>query len=213
MGHKVNPKGFRIGKIYTWDMKWFAKGKDYADFLKQDILIKEYLKNKFKEAGVESVGVERSANAMTVIIKAAKPGIIIGRSGAGAEDLKKEIKKIFLTPKTNLNLNILEVERASTSAPVILQSMIADIEKRIPFRRVMKTTISRVERAGAKGIRVRIAGRLNGAEIARSETLFSGKIPLHTLRADIDFAQGPARTIYGAIGIKIWIYKGEIFKK
>lgn len=212
MGNKAHPKGLRIAKIYTWDSKWFLEKKDYALSLRQDILIREFLKNKLKEAGVDNINIERSANSITIIIKAAKPGIIIGRSGIGAEDLKKEVKNFFLDPKTNLNLNILELERSGLSAAVVLQGMIADIEKRIPFRRVMKSAIGRVEKAGAKGIKVTVSGRLNGAEIARSETLSSGKIPLHTLRADIDYAQGPAHTIYGAIGVKIWIYKGEIFK-
>jgi small subunit ribosomal protein S3 len=213
MGQKVNPKGYRLGIIYTWNSKWFSNKRDYSARLKQDILIRKFLKDKLKESGIDSINTERSANSVTIIIKAAKPGIIIGRSGAGAEDLKKEIKRKFLDTKTNLNLNILEVERPGLSAAVVLQGMIEDIEKRIPFRRVLKSTIGRVERAGAKGVKVRVSGRLNGAEIARTEVLFSGKIPLHTLRADIDYTRGTAHTIYGAIGIKIWIYKGEVFKE
>jgi len=212
MGHKINPKGFRLGQIYTWNSKWFSSKNDYRARLKQDILIRKFLKGKLREARIDNISIERSANSMTIIIKAAKPGIIIGRSGAGAEDLKKEIKKNFLDSKTGLNLNILEVEKPGLSAAIVLQDMIADIEKRIPFRRVMKSAISRVEKAGAKGIKVKVSGRLNGAEIARSETLSSGKIPLHTLRADIDYARGTAYTIYGAIGIKVWIYKGEVFE-
>jgi len=213
MGHKVNPKGFRLGIIYTWNSKWFKNKKEYSTLMREDILIRKYLKNKLKEAGIDNITIERSSNSMTVIIKAAKPGLVIGRSGAGAEDLKKEIKDKFLDPKITLNLNILEVERPSLCSAIVIQDIINDIEKRMPFRRVMKSTINRVEKAGAKGVKVRVSGRLNGAEIARIETLSSGKIPLHTLRADIDYTRGVANTIYGAIGIKVWIYRGEIFEK
>jgi len=213
MGHKVNPKGFRLGIIYTWNSKWFKNKKEYSTLMREDILIRKYLKNKLKEAGIDNITIERSSNSITIIIKAAKPGLVIGRSGAGAEDLKKEIKGKFLDPKITLNLNILEVERPSLCSAVVIQDIINDIEKRMPFRRVMKSVINRVEKAGAKGVKVRVSGRLNGAEIARTETLSSGKIPLHTLRADIDYTRGVANTIYGAIGVKVWIYRGEIFEK
>ena len=213
MGHKVHPKIFRIGEIYTWDSKWFARPKDYAKFLQQDILIKKFLKKELKEAAVGQIEIERGPNLITVIIHSAKPGVIIGRGGQGIEDLKKKVKIKFLDKKVSLNINIQEVANPNLSAELIVQSMIADIEKRMPFRRVMKQAIGRVEKAGAKGVKVRCGGRLNGAEIARTETLTSGKLPLHTLRADIDYARGVARTTYGAIGVKVWIYKGEIFKK
>ncbi len=214
MGQKVNPKGFRLGQIYTWNSKWFSnKSKEYQTRLRQDILIRNFLKEKLKEAGIDSIIIERSANSLTIIIRAAKPGLIIGRSGAGAEDLKKEVKKRFLDRETTLNLNVLEVEKPNLSAAVVLQGLINDIEKRIPYRRAMKGAIGRVEKAGGQGVKIRVAGRLNGAEIARSETLSSGKIPLHTLRSDIDYVRGTANTIYGTIGIKVWIYKGEVFEK
>lgn len=213
MGQKVHPKIFRTGQsqIYTWNSKWFAK-KDYAGRLKQDILLRDFLRKALKEAAVAKVEIERTANAITVVIHSAKPGLIIGHAGTGIEDLKNKIKKKFLDKKTVLNLNVQEVQNPSLSAEIVLQAMISDIEKRIPFRRVMKQTISRVERVGAKGVRVVVSGRLDGAEIARDETLGWGKIPLHTLRADIDYASGAAFTIYGAIGIKVWIYRGEVFK-
>lgn len=213
MGQKVHPKIFRTGQsqIYTWDSKWFAK-KDYAARLKQDILIKEFLRKTLKEAAVAKIDIERTANALTIVIHSAKPGVIIGHAGVGVEELKKKIKEKFLDKKTTLNLNVCEVQNPSLSAQVVLQSMIADLERRVPFRRVMKQTIARVERAGAKGVKVIVSGRLDGAEIARDEMLTRGKIPLHTLRADIDYASGTAFTIYGAIGIKLWIYKGEVFK-
>jgi len=213
MGQKVHPKIFRTGQsqIYTWNSKWFAK-KDYVARLRQDVDIRNFLKKTLKEAAVAKIEIERTANAVTVIIHSAKPGLIIGHAGTGIEDLRKKIKEKFLDKKTTLNLNVQEVQNPSTSAEVVLQSMIADIEKRIPFRRVLKQAIGRVERAGAKGVKVVASGRLDGAEIAREETLSWGSIPLHTLRADIDYAGGAAFTIYGAVGLKVWIYKGEVFK-
>lgn len=213
MGQKVHPKIFRTGQsqIYTWNSKWFAK-KDYVARLRQDVDIRNFLKKTLKEAAVAKIEIERTANAVTIIIHSAKPGLIIGHAGTGIEDLRKKIKEKFLDKKTTLNLNVQEVQNPSTSAEVVLQSMIADIEKRIPFRRVLKQAIGRVERAGAKGVKVVASGRLDGAEIAREETLSWGSIPLHTLRADIDYAGGAAFTIYGAVGLKVWIYKGEVFK-
>jgi small subunit ribosomal protein S3 len=213
MGQKVHPKIFRTGEsqIYTWNSKWFSK-KDYVARLRQDVDIRIFLKKALKEAAVAKIEIERTANAVTVIIHSAKPGLIIGHAGTGIEDLRKKIKDKFLDKKATLNLNVQEVQNPSTSAEVVLQVMIADIEKRIPFRRVLKQAVGRVERAGAKGVKVVASGRLDGAEIAREETLSWGKIPLHTLRADIDYAGGAAFTIYGAVGIKVWIYKGEVFK-
>ncbi|OGF21019.1 30S ribosomal protein S3 [Candidatus Falkowbacteria bacterium RIFOXYB2_FULL_38_15] len=214
MGQKVHPKIFRIGQnlIYTWDSKWFSK-KNYAAYLEQDVLVKRFLKKTLKEASVAKIEIERTANVVTIIIHSAKPGIIIGHAGKGIEELRKKVKDEFADKKTIININVQEVQNPSLSAEVVLSSMIADIEKRIPFRRVMKQTISKVERAGSKGVKVIVSGRLDGAEIAREEMLALGKIPLHTLRADIDYAGGRAATIYGAIGIKVWIYKGEIFTK
>ncbi|MFA5413332.1 MAG: 30S ribosomal protein S3 [Patescibacteria group bacterium] len=213
MGQKVHPRIFRTGEsqIYTWNSKWFSK-KDYVARLRQDVDIRIFLKKALKEAAVAKIEIERTANAVTVIIHSAKPGLIIGHAGTGIEDLRKKIKDKFLDKKVTLNLNVQEVQSPSTSAEIVLQVMIADIEKRIPFRRVLKQAVGRVERAGAKGVKVVASGRLDGAEIAREETLSWGKIPLHTLRADIDYAGGAAFTIYGAVGIKVWIYKGEVFK-
>lgn len=212
MGQKVHPKVFRIGELYGWSSKWFSK-RDYAKFLQQDITIKKFIRKELKDAAVAEVEIERSAGAITVVIHSGKPGIIIGRGGQGVEELKKKVKKNFLDSKTNININIQEISNPNLSAELVVQSMAADLEKRMPYRRVMKQAISRVEKTDAKGIKVTIAGRLNGADIARTETLSSGSLPLHTLRADIDYARGVARTIYGAIGIKVWIYKGEVFKK
>ncbi len=215
MGQKVHPKIFRTGIIYSWQSKWFGTGKQFAKQTADDIKIRKYLTGKLNEAGVDRVEIERNANKITISVYTAKPGLVIGRGGAGAEDLKKEVKKKFL-PKFRLNevsLNINEVDRPNLSAQIVLQSMIIDLEKRMPFKRVMKQAIGRVSRAGALGVKVLCKGRLNGAEIARSEKLVFGKVPLHTLRADIDYSRGVARTTYGAIGVKVWIYKGEVFNK
>lgn len=212
MGQKVNPKIFRIGPLYSWDSKWFSK-KDYIKFLKEDILIKDFLIEELKEAAVAKIEIERSGNNMVITIYSARPGVIIGRGGQGVEELKRKIKSKFLPSKISLNLNILEVTNPNLSAEIVLQSIISDLEKRVPFRRVVKQAIARVEKAGAKGVKIIVAGRLDGIEIARSETLGSGKLPLHTLRADIDYAAKEAYTTYGTVGVKVWIYKGERFKK
>ncbi|MBI3626641.1 30S ribosomal protein S3 [Candidatus Uhrbacteria bacterium] len=213
MGQKVNPKAIRLGMTLNWSSRWFSK-KDFPALLKADVQIKRFLRIKLKEALVASIEIERFGSNVTIIIAAAKPGLIIGRAGAGIEDLKKEIVKMFFTgKKVVLNINIQEIKKPYLNSQIVVQNMIFDIEKRIPFRRVMKQTISRVQKEGAQGVKVMIGGRLNGAEIARQEMLSAGKIPLQTLRADIDYARGAAFTTYGAIGIKVWIYKGEVFNK
>ncbi len=213
MGKKINPKIIRIGVIKTWPSLWFKTGDDYIKSVQQDVGVRRYILKHFKEAGTDKVEISRSANKINVDIHTAKPGLIIGRKGDGIEALKKTLHSEFLKNfrPNEIKLNVKEVSRPNLSAQIVLQSMTLDIEKRMPFRRVMKQAISRVERAGALGVKVKVAGRLNGAEIARSEKLVSGKVPLQTLRADIDYARGVARTTYGAIGIKVWIYRGEIF--
>jgi small subunit ribosomal protein S3 len=215
MGKKINPKIFRISVTKKWPSKWYAAGKNYARKVEQDVRTRRFIMKELIEAGVDRVEIERNTDKVTIGIYTAKPGLIIGRGGTGVEDLKKKIHSKFLKnyKPSNINLNIHEFDRPNLSAQIIVQSMTLDIEKRMPFRRVMKQAISRVERAGALGVKVKVAGRLNGAEIARAEMLASGKIPLHTLRADIDYARGVANTTYGAIGIKVWIYKGNRFEK
>jgi len=219
MGQKVNPKIFRIGVIRGWDSKWFSK-RNFIPFLKQDVIIRKFLKAKLKDAGLARIEIERSAERLNIIIYAVRPGVIIGRSGVGIEELKTALKKEVLNKrefqiegKLSLNINVMEVDKPNLNAQVMVDNIIADLEKRIPFRRVMKQTISRVLKAGAKGVKVMVSGRLNGAEIARREKLTEGMIPLHTLRADIDYSRGAAQTIYGKIGVKVWIYKGEVFNK
>ena len=215
MGKKVNPKIFRMGITKSWDSVWFESGKNYIKNVAQDIAVRRYLIKEFKEAGVEKVEIIRSLNRIQVDLWTGKPGLLIGRGGNGVEDLKKKLHTKFL--KTfrigEITLNIKEVSRPGLSAQIAVQTMTLEIEKRIPFRKVMKQAISRIERAGAHGAKVVIGGRLNGAEIARTEKLVWGKVPLNTLRADIDYARGAAHTSYGAIGIKVWVYKGEVFEK
>ena len=218
MGKKVNPKILRLGIIKQWPSVWFADGKAYIKNSAQDLLIRKWLIKTYKEAGIDKVEIFRGASKITIDIHTAKPGILIGRGGNGIEELKKKIHVKFLSNPagirmSHIGINIKEVSNPNLSAQIIIQQMILDIEKRQPFRKVIKQVIAKVERAGALGVKVAIAGRLNGAEIARTEKLVSGKVPLNTLRADIDYARGVAHTTYGCIGMKVWIYKGEIFTK
>ncbi len=215
MGKKVNPKIMRIGITKTWPSLWFQTGDKYIKSVQQDVGIRKFMIKNFREAGIDRVEIIRSIGKIEVNIATAKPGLIIGRGGNGAEELKRKLHTKFLKNFRlgEISLNIKEFSRPNLSAQITVQSMILDIEKRMPFRRVMKQTMSRVERAGAQGVKVVVAGRLNGAEIARSEKLVWGKVPLQTLRADIDYARGAAHTTYGIIGVKVWIYKGEVFKK
>jgi small subunit ribosomal protein S3 len=212
MGQKVNPRIFRIGQSESWRSKWFAT-KDYAELLQQDYLIRKFIKNKLKSCSIDKIEIERSTKKIDINIHTAKPGLIIGRGGSGIEDLKKEINDKFLRKEDFLNINIHEVDNPNLSSEIVLQSMVVDIEKRIPFRRVMKQNIDRVMRAGALGVKISMSGRLNGVEIAREENLHQGRMPLHTIRANIDYARAAAFTTYGAVGIKVWIYKGEVFNK
>ncbi len=212
MGKKVNPIAFRLGGIRTWSGLWFARDT-YRAQLQEDVRIRMLLRKILKDALVDRIEIERARQNITVTIHTAKPGIIIGRGGAGIEDLSKKLKEAFFRGRrVNLSLNVKEVMAPNLSAQVIGQQIAADIEKRMPFRRVMKMAIERVMKSGAQGIKLTLSGRLNGAEIARTETLSNGKIPLHNLRADIDFAPVQANTIYGAIGVKVWINRGEVFE-
>jgi small subunit ribosomal protein S3 len=215
MGKKVNPKILRMGITKTWPSLWFERGEKYIKNIKQDIGVRKYLIREFKEAGIDVVGIVRSVNKVEINVTTAKPGLIIGRGGNGVEELKKKLHDKFLKDFRlgEISLNIKEANRSSLSAQITVQSMILEIEKRMPFRKVMKQALGKIERAGALGVKIVISGRLNGAEIARTEKLVWGKVPLQTLRADIDYARGAAHTTYGAIGIKVWVYKGEVFEK
>lgn len=212
MGKKINPKIFRLNTIGESSSKWFANAKDFPRILKEDVKIKKFIKIKFKNSGVSRIEIKRSSGNIEIIIHTARPGVIIGRGGAGVEGIKKEIKQTFFgNQKISITITITEISRPDLDAELILQGMTVQIEKRVPFRRVLKRAIEQVKRAGAKGVKVCVSGRLNGAEIARTEVLADGKIPAQTLRADIDYARGVVNTIYGTIGIKVWIYKGDIF--
>jgi small subunit ribosomal protein S3 len=210
MGHKINPISLRLKITDTWKSRWFSK-TNFAGMLKEDVQIREYLERHLKKAGLARIDIERlNDGSITVIIKTTKPGLIIGRGGAGIEELKKKIKQ-KLGIKKELKVNIEEVREVNLQAQVIANSITEQLEKRAAFRKLMKQNIEAVMNAGAKGVKIAIGGRLNGADIARSEHLSSGKIPLHTLRANIDFARSTAYTTYGTLGVKVWIYKGDIF--
>ncbi len=210
MGHKVHPKAHRTGIIYTWDSRWFSKD-NYATFAKQDIAIRNYLRKKFKDAHIDAISVERGPKNMTVTVLAAKPGYIIGRGGKGLDDVRKHIERKVLRMGLKVKLNIREVTSPALSAMVVALSLASDLERRIPFRRSMKQSIKRVMEANAAGVKIQVAGRLNGADIARAEKLAAGKVPLITLRGDVDYAAVRANTTYGVIGVKVWIYHGEVF--
>lgn len=209
MGQKTHPYGFRLGVTKTWRSRWFAK-KDYSRLLHEDLRLKKDLKGQLSHAGVANIEVERMANKLRITIFTSRPGIIIGRKGAEIDKLKADIQK-----RTNreVYINIQEIHRPELDAQLVAESIAVQLEKRIAFRRAMRKSVDSALRFGAKGIKVRTSGRLNGAEIARSEWYLQGRLPLHTLRADVDYGFAEARTTYGAIGVKCWIYKGEILPK
>ncbi len=207
MGQKVNPHGLRVGVIKDWDSKWFAGKRDFGNQLVEDYNIRKFVKKTCFEAGIAKIGIERKQNRVFITIHAAKPGLIIGRGGAEIEKLKSQIEK--LTDKT-VNVNIMEVKSPDTTAQLVAENIAAQLERRISFRRAMKQTMGNAMRRGVKGIKTTVSGRVGGAEIARSESYHEGTIPLQTLRADIDYGFAEAMTTYGILGIKVWIYKGEI---
>ncbi|PIT88457.1 MAG: 30S ribosomal protein S3 [Candidatus Magasanikbacteria bacterium CG10_big_fil_rev_8_21_14_0_10_36_32] len=211
MGHKVHPKIYRTPFIYPWDSKWYAKKENFPQVLKQEVEIRKLLAVKLKEAGIDAISIERTPKELQIFILAAKPGVIIGRSGQGLDILRKEIEKKCLQGKIKVKLNIQPVKQPALSAQIIGQNLVSEIEKRMPFRRVMKHAIEKVMAAGARGVKIKMSGRLNGVEIARREVLGAGKMSLITLRSDVDYAFVEAHTIYGKIGIKVWVYHGEVF--
>ena len=212
MGKKINPFLHRLGAIRDWKSRWF-NSSNYREYLREDIELRKFLEEKLKKAAVEDIIIERSSNNVVVNIYSARPGIVIGRGGTGAEELKAEIIK-KINGKTEVKVNIVEIRNSELSSKLVAQAVAEQIEKRIPFRRVLKQAMERtMQNKQAQGIKITVAGRLNGAEMARTEWLSDGKIPLQTIRADIDFAKYTARTTYGAIGIKVWIYKGEVFEE
>ncbi|MBB1088379.1 30S ribosomal protein S3 [Lysobacter sp. SG-8] len=208
MGHKVHPTGIRLGIAKDWNSKWFATKKQYAEFLASDLKVREMLRKKLAQAGISRIFIERPANNARVTIHTARPGVVIGKRGEDIEKLRKEVSDMMGVPA---HINVTEVRKPELDAQLVAESIAQQLERRIMFRRAMKRAVGNAMRLGALGIKVNVAGRLNGAEIARSEWYREGRVPLHTLRADIDYGFAEAKTTYGIIGIKVWVYKGEIF--
>ncbi|NLX83819.1 MAG: 30S ribosomal protein S3 [Clostridiales bacterium] len=207
MGQKVNPHGARVGVIFDWSTRWFADKKDFADYLVEDHKIRTTLKEKYLATGISRIDIERSAARMTINIFTGKPGMIIGRGGKGIEELKAMVEKMVGRPVT---INVVEIKNPDTDAQLVAENIAQQLEKRISFRRALKQSIQRTMRAGVKGMKAQVSGRLGGADIARSEHYHEGSIPLQTLRANIDYGFAEAKTTYGRLGVKVWIYKGQV---
>ena len=208
MGQKVNPHGLRVGVIKGWDTQWYADKKDFGAFLKEDYDIREFIKNTYYASAISKVAIERAAGRIAITIYTARPGVLIGKAGAGIEVIKKQLAKV--TKGKQVSVNIIEVRKPDCDAQLVAESIAAQLEKRASFRRCMKQAIGKSMRMGVKGIKVMVSGRLDGAEIARCEQYHDGSIPLQTLRADIDYGFATAHTTFGAIGVKVWVYKGEV---
>lgn len=206
MGQKVHPRGLRLGIIRDWNARWYAE-RDYAKILHEDLDLRRFLKNKLYAAGVSDIEIERAANRLKITIHAAKPGLIIGRGGAEVENLRQELER---RTGRQINLNIVEIKKPELDAQLVAEGVAAQLEKRVSFRRAMKQAVARAMRMGAQGIKIACAGRLAGAEMARTEWYSEGKVPLQTLRADIDYGFAEAKTTYGKIGVKVWIYRGDV---
>ena len=211
MGQKVHPIGIRLGNATDWNSKWYANSKDYADQLNRDIAVREYVKKKLAHASVSRIQIERPARSAVITIHSARPGVVIGKKGEDIEKLRSDVTKILGLHINNVKVNIEEIRKPELDAQLVAEGIAQQLVRRIMFRRAMKRAVSNTMRLGALGVKVSVAGRLNGAEIARSEWYREGRVPLHTLRADIDYGFAEANTTYGVIGIKVWIYKGEVF--
>ncbi len=205
MGQKIHPQGFRVGITSGWDSNWYAD-KEYKQYLEEDLRIRKHIKEKLKSAGVAKIVIERAANKAKVFVHAAKPGIVLGKRATGLDALRNELQKLT---STEVFVNIIEVRKVETEAILVAENIAAQLVKRVSFRRAMKKAITQARRAGAKGVRVQCAGRLGGAEMSRREWYREGRVPLHTLRADVDYGLAEAKTTYGIIGVKVWIFKGE----
>jgi len=208
MGHKVHPTGIRLGIAKDWNSKWFANKREYAEYLGADLKVRELLKKKLAQAGISRIQIERPAKTARVTIHTARPGVVIGKKGEDIEKLRKEVSAVMGVPA---HINVTEVRKPELDAQLVAESIAQQLERRIMFRRAMKRSVQNAMRLGALGIKVNVGGRLNGAEIARSEWYREGRVPLHTLRADIDYGFAEAKTTYGIIGVKVWVFKGEIF--
>lgn len=207
MGQKVHPTGIRLGIVKNWNSNWYANSDKYSDFLNEDIAVREFLSKKLENASVSCIQIERPAKNARVVIHTARPGIVIGKKGEDIANLKQEVSKMLGIP---VNIDVEEIRKPELDSTLVAQNIAQQLEKRIQFRRAMKRSVSSAMRLGAQGIKINVSGRLNGAEIARAEWYREGRVPLHTLRADIDYGTARANTTYGVIGIKVWIYKGDI---
>ncbi len=211
LGQKVNPIGFRLGTTKTWSSKWYAGKKDYATNLMEDVRIRKYITKKFDAAGVARVEIERAAKNLTVNIYSSRPGIIIGKKGAGAESLKEELVRIAKIQSGEPVLNVFEVKKPDQEATLLADNVRQQLERRVSFRRAMKKVIGQAIKAGAKGVKIQCSGRLGGADMSRTERYMEGRVPLHTLRADIDYGVAEAYTTFGLIGVKVWVFRGEVY--
>ena len=207
MGQKINPNGFRVGVIRPWSAKWYADKKHYAEYLNEDLRIRKYIEKRLADASVSTIEIERAANRVNVSIHTARPGMVIGKGGSEVEALRLELNK--LTSK-RVHINVVEIKKPDLDAHLVGENVAQQLENRVAFRRAMRGAMQRAMRAGAKGIKIQVAGRLNGADMSRVESYSDGTVPLHTLRADIDYSWDEARTTYGVLGIKTWIYRGEV---
>ena len=211
MGHKVHPVGFRLGVASDWTSKWYADSRHYAGFLLNDLAIREFLRKRLAQASISRIKIERPARSAFITIHTARPGIVIGKKGEDVEALRVEVAKRMGLPLPQVRINIEEIRKPETDAHLVAEGIAQQLERRIMFRRAMKRAVGNAMRQGALGVKVYVSGRLNGAEIARSEWYREGRVPLHTLRADIDYGVATAKTTYGVIGVKAWVFKGEVF--
>ena len=213
MGQKVNPIGIRLGITSDWTSKWYASKRQFPLHVHTDFRIREFLRKKLAEASVSTIQIERAANKVSITIQTARPGIVIGKKGEDIDKLRQETAKLLGRPVSDIRINIAEIRKPELDAKLVADGIAQQIEKRVMFRRAMKRAVMSTMRSGALGVKVRLSGRLNGSEIARTESSREGRVPLHTFRADIDYGLGEARTTYGVIGVKVWIFKGEVFEK
>ena len=211
MGQKVHPIGIRLGVTKEWSSKWFADSKSFPDYVHQDHRIREFLRSKLKDASVSRIQIDRPAKRANITIHTARPGIVIGKKGEDIENLRVEVAKFLDMALPDVRLNIAEIRKPELDAQLVAEGIAQQLERRVQFRRAMRRAVTNTMRVGAEGVKVKVSGRLNGAEIARSEWYREGRVPLHTLRADIDYGLAEARTTYGVIGVKVWVFRGEVF--
>jgi small subunit ribosomal protein S3 len=213
MGQKVHPTGIRLGIVKEWASKWYADTADFAGYVKTDHDLRKFIKKKLKDASVSRISIERPSKRVNITIHTARPGIVIGKKGEDIEKLRTEVSKMVRMPIQDVRINISEIRKPEVDAQLVAEGIAQQLERRVMFRRAMKRAVTNTMRSGAEGVKVKVGGRLNGAEIARSEWYREGRVPLHTLRADIDYGFAEAHTTYGVLGVKVWIFKGEVFER